>query len=88
MGLFQLYSSAMHYVYILHLENGQHYIGCTEDLKKRLGKHNHHAVPTTSRIRPDELAFYAAFNSKGKAYAFEKYLKSSSGFAFRNKRLI
>jgi len=32
--------------------------------------------------------FYAAFKAKEKAYEFEKYLKSSSGFAFRNKRLI
>ena len=78
----------MHYVYILQLENEQHYIGCTQDLKERLKQHKHHAVPTTSRIRPDELVFFAAFKSKEKAYAFEKYLKSSSGFAFRNKRLI
>jgi putative endonuclease len=78
----------MYYVYILYLENGQHYIGCTENLKDRLEKHMHHAVPTTSRLRPDELLFYAAFKSKEKAYAFERYLKSSSGFAFRNKRLI
>ncbi len=88
MGLFGVRFNAMHYVYILKLENNQHYIGCTEDLKLRLEKHKHHGVPTTSRIRPDELIFYAAFNSKEKAYAFEKYLKSSSGFAFRNKRLI
>ena len=78
----------MHYVYIFQLENGQHYIGCKQNLKERLEKHKHHAVPTTSRIRPEELAFYAAFKSQEKAYAFEKYLKSSSGFAFRNKRLI
>lgn len=78
----------MQYVYILTLENGQHYIGCTQDLKKRIEKHKHHAVPTTSRIRPAELVFYAAFKTKEKAYAFEKYLKSSSGFALRNKRLV
>lgn len=78
----------MHYVYILRLKNGQHYIGCTQDLYARLTKHMHHAVPTTSRIRPEELLFYAAFKTQQKAYAFEKYLKSSSGYAFRNKRLI
>ena len=78
----------MHYVYILELTNGQHYTGCTEDLNARLTKHKHHAVPTTSRIRPEELLFYAAFKSKEKAYAFEKYLKSSSGYAFRKKRLL
>lgn len=78
----------MYYVYILQLENKQHYIGFTRDLEKRLEKHLHHAVPTTSRIRPSELLFFSAFKTQEKATAFEKYLKSSSGFAFRNKRLI
>ena len=78
----------MHYVYLLKLKNGQYYTGCTSDLDARLIKHQHHAVPTTSRIRPDELVFYAAFKEKEKAYAFEKYLKSSSGNAFRKKRLL
>ncbi len=78
----------MHYVYILKLENGTHYIGCTKDLQNRLEKHRQHSVKTTARMRPEELIFYAAFKGAEKAYAFEKYLKSSSGFAFRNKRLI
>jgi len=78
----------MHYVYILKLENDQYYIGCTGNFEKRLEKHRHHAVPTTCRIRPEKIVFHAAFEAKEKAYAFEKYLKSSSGFAFRNKRLI
>ena len=73
-GLFMLCFLAMHFVYILELKNGQYYIGCTKDLKARLEKHKHHAVPTTSRIRPEELVFYAAFKSSLKAYAFEKYL--------------
>ena len=78
----------MFYTYILRLENGQYYTGFTKDLKARLEKHDHHSVPTTSRIRPEELVFYAAFNTAKKALDFERYLKSSSGFAFRNKRLI
>ncbi|MBT5237417.1 GIY-YIG nuclease family protein [Candidatus Peregrinibacteria bacterium] len=78
----------MYYVYILELENGQYYSGFTRDLKKRLIAHKNHSSPTTSRIEPKELVFYSAFKSKQKALDFEKYLKSSSGFAFRNKRLI
>jgi len=35
-----------------------------------------------------KLVFYAAFETKKKALDFEKYLKTNSGFAFRNKRLI
>lgn len=78
----------MYYVYILKLINNQHYVGYSTNLEKRLEYHKYKAVNTTKRIRPKELLFYAAFRSKKKAIDFEKYLKSSSGFAFRNKRLI
>jgi len=82
------YTVHMYYVYILLLKNRQHYIGFTKDLRKRLLRHHRHSSPTTSRIPPEELVFYAAFCSKTKALDFERYLKSSSGFAFRNKRLV
>jgi putative endonuclease len=78
----------MYYVYILKLKNGQYYTGYTQDLDARLKKHESHSVPTTKRIQTDHLVFSAAFLSQEKALAFEKYLKSSSGFAFRNKRLL
>jgi len=45
-------------------------------------------VHYTKDKRPLELITYIAFNDKYKAYKFEKYLKSGSGTAFRNKRLI
>ena len=78
----------MYYVYILSLENKQYYIGYTTDLQKRYKRHFQSSTKTTTRIKPVKLEFYAAFSSKLKAQSFEKYLKSSSGFAFRNKRLI
>ena len=78
----------MYHVYILKLENGQYYAGYTRNIRSRLQRHLYRAVPTTARIRPAELVFYAASRSKEKALVFERYLKSSSGFAFRNKRLI
>jgi hypothetical protein len=34
------------------------------------------------------IAFYCAFQSKAKALAFERYLKSHSGKAFAAKRLL
>ena len=37
---------------------------------------------------PVELISYHAFSSKYTAFKFEKYLKSGSGRAFANKRLI
>ncbi|MBU0458995.1 GIY-YIG nuclease family protein [Patescibacteria group bacterium] len=78
----------MFFVYILKLENNQHYIGFTRDLKKRLVRHKNHSSPTTSRISPKDMVFYAAFKTKRKALDFEKYLKSKSSRAFTQKRLI
>jgi predicted GIY-YIG superfamily endonuclease len=37
---------------------------------------------------PFELITYIAFQDKYRAFAFEKYLKSGSGIAFRNKRMV
>ena len=78
----------MYYVYILKLENNQFYTGFSNDLKTRIKRHTQKSTKTTTRIAPIEMKFYAAFNSKEKALSFERYLKSSSGFAFRNKHLI
>lgn len=89
MGLFEVQFDAMHYVYILKLENGQFYVGYTTNMDDRLARHlRGEACKTTERIPAESVEFYSAFNSEEKARAFEKYLKSSSGFAFRNKRLI
>lgn len=78
----------MYYVYILRLNNALHYSGYSYDLKKRLVEHKNGRVNATKNFRPIELIFYCSFKSKKKALDFEKYLKSSSGFAFRNKHLI
>ncbi|MCR4325180.1 MAG: GIY-YIG nuclease family protein [Candidatus Curtissbacteria bacterium] len=78
----------MYYVYVLKLINGQYYTGFTKNIKNRPKRHFQGAVKTTSRIKPIGLVFYAAFKTQKLATDFEKYLKSSSGFAFRNKRLI
>jgi len=34
------------------------------------------------------MLFYCVFDDKKNALDFEKYLKTASGIAFRNKRLI
>ena len=79
----------MHYVYILESKkDDSRYIGSTDDLKIRLTQHNQHNSRYTSTKAPYHLIWYCAFLDKKKALVFEKYLKSSSGFAFRNKHLI
>ena len=78
----------MYYVYILRLRDKTFYIGYSSDLKQRINSHQKGEIAQTKNLRPLKLAFYASFESKLKALQFEKYLKTNSGFAFRNKRLI
>jgi putative endonuclease len=78
----------MFYCYILLLKNNKYYIGFSSNLKQRLSEHNAGQVIATKKFIPVQLIYYSAFKSKKKALDFEKYLKTNSGFAFRNKRLI
>jgi putative endonuclease len=78
----------MFYVYILQCVDGSTYTGCTRDLRERMMRHTNGAVPATMDLRPVKLIFYCGFIDKYKAFAFEKYLKSGSGRAFMNKRLL
>lgn len=79
----------MHYVYILKsLKTKKYYTGVTDNLKRRIKEHNSGNSDFTSWSGPYQLIWYSAFKNKNTAYKFELYLKSSSGFAFRNKHLI
>ncbi|MFN5168856.1 MAG: GIY-YIG nuclease family protein [Cyclobacteriaceae bacterium] len=78
----------MHYVYLLRCSDDSIYTGCTTNVDERLKRHQAGYIEYTRKHLPVELVFYAAFPNQAKAYAFEKYLKSGSGFAFRNKHLI
>lgn len=77
----------MFYVYILICNDGQSYIGCTNDLKDRLKRHQKGQISATYDCLPIKLFAYFAFSSKYTAFNFEKYLKSGSGRAFLKKHL-
>jgi len=74
----------MYYVYSLKCKDG-YYIGCTNDLKDRIEKHQKSYIPATANRLPLELDFYFAISDKYKAFEFEKYLKSGSGRSFVKK---
>ena len=78
----------MWYVYILKCSDNSHYTGCTNSLIDRIIRHNKGQVHYTKSKVPVKLLTYIAFMDKYQAYDFERYLKSGSGMAFRNKRLI
>jgi putative endonuclease len=79
----------MYYVYIIQsvLDPCQTYIGCTENLEKRLSNHNAGTTYHTEKHRPWKLMVHIVFDNKEVAYEFETYLKSGSGRAFVAKRL-
>ena len=80
----------MYFVYILKSINypEQLYTGFTNDLDKRLGYHNTGKCMHTKKYKPWKLVFYSVFLDEDKAHKFEEYLKTASGIAFRNKRLL
>lgn len=80
--------SKMWFVYILRCADGDLYTGCTNNLEDRIQRHNNGYVDSTKDRIPVGLLCYTAFNNQEKAFAYEKYLKTGSGRAFKNKHLI
>ncbi len=80
----------MFYVYIIQSieKQDEFYTWFSENLKQRLEEHNTWKSIHTNKHKPWELVFYSAFKNKKDALYFEKYLKSASWIAFRNKRLV
>ena len=78
----------MHYVYILQLDDGSYYTGYTANIEEWLAQHARGTTFSTQKSKTLQVTFFAAFPDKMKALAFEKYLKSSSGYAFRKKHFL
>jgi predicted GIY-YIG superfamily endonuclease len=79
----------MKYVYLLQSVEypDQTYIGLTDDLRSRLSAHNKARSSHTDKYKPWRLGTYVAFSDERKGIEFERYLKTTSGRAFANKRL-
>jgi predicted GIY-YIG superfamily endonuclease len=76
----------MWYVYFLLLNNGDIYVGSTNDLRRRVASHQAGEVISTRAHRPVTLKSYVAVEGELLARALERYFKSGSGKAFANKR--
>jgi len=76
------------YVYILLCSDGDHYTGCTSNLKERMNRHQKGWVEVTKNRLPVMLLWCCAFPDQARAFEFEKYLKSGSGRAFAKKHLL
>ena len=78
----------MFYVYILKCNDDKTYIGCANNLKERISKHQAAQIPATKFRLPIRLISYFGFSNKYIAFKFEKYLKSGSGRAFMKKHFF
>ena len=78
----------MWYVYFLALNNGDIYVGSTDDLRRRVSSHGKGQVTSTKMYLPAKLKSYVAVESEEIARQLERYFKSGSGKAFANKRFL
>jgi len=78
----------MYYVYLLKLNSVDIYTGSTPNLEERLAEHEKGYVKSKQNLRPLKLIWYGAFPDRLSARRFKNYLKTGSGQAFRNKRLV
>jgi putative endonuclease len=77
----------MFYVYVIQSETGLHYIGQTEDLKKRLSQHNEGKSRYTKRCKHWELIYQEEYSSRKEAIMRETALKTGKGREFLEKVL-
>ncbi len=78
----------MYFVYIIKCSDETLYIGLTHKIRKRIREHTNHECKSTKYRTPVRLIWFCVFPDKFIAARFEKYLKSHSGKAFLNKRLV
>ena len=77
-----------YYVYVLRsLQDGNLYVGATQDLRLRFQQHELGNVQSTAHRRPLELIYYEACRSQHDAFKREKYLKTAWGKRYLKTRL-
>jgi len=70
----------MYYVYVLKSKKDNNlYIGCTENIEKRLDYHNSGKVKSTKHRIPFEILFYETYDDKYQAFNMERYYKTAKG---------
>ena len=78
----------MYYVYILKSKKDNLlYIGCTDDLKRRVAEHNYGKTPSTAPRRPWELLYYEAYQTKTLVRKTELFYKTGQGRRQIKKKL-
>jgi len=69
-------------VYIIKsIESKKYYVGCTNNLERRLSEHNKGYNVATEKDKPWVVVHLEKFNNKQEAYLREKKIKSYKGGA-------
>ena len=78
----------MYYVYILQSgKDNNHYVGYTNDLRRRLKEHNEGKNFSTAPRIPFKLIYYEAYIDKKDAVEREKFFKTGWGRQY-TKRVL
>jgi len=78
----------MWYVYILISKKDEKlYVGCTNDLRRRIKLHNEGKVLATKGRLPMKIVYYEACVNREDAKKREKYLKTAWGKRYIKNRL-
>jgi putative endonuclease len=79
----------MLYSYILKsLKDGRYYYGSTEDVNKRLLKHNSGQVRSTKGRRPFIIHFVEEHETRSLAFEREMFYKSVDGYKYLKENKI
>jgi len=79
----------MWYVYVLRSSRDNNlYVGSTNNIDRRLDEHNSGKVDSTKSRIPLNLEAYIAVRNKSIAIELEQYLKTGSGRALLQKRIL
>lgn len=77
-----------YYTYVLiSRKDGKLYVGWTDNIEQRLGKHNAGKVESTKNRVPLELIYFEVCTNKDKAIKREKYFKTGFGRRFLKERI-
>ena len=69
----------IHYVYILKNNEGNHYIGSTTNLERRIKDHNSNKSKWTKKKGPWHLVYSETYSNKKSAFLREKQIKRYKG---------
>ena len=72
-------------LYILELNNGQYYIGCTENLPRRITEHRSGKTVSIKYKLPFELVFHEECDSNADARKAESFIKKQKSKIFTKK---